>query len=152
MKLVIEIDPDSPEEIRIRAKRSDERLQRLREVLDRELSGPGEIVLKKGEAECFVSPAEILFAETAGEKVWVHTAGEVYLWPGRLWELERLLPRGFARAGKGCLVNTLCISSIARSPTGVGEASFFSGEKKAFISRMYYKIVRDVIEEVRLKK
>ena len=151
MKLVVEIDPTREEEIRIRAKVSDERLRLLRETVERALSAPGEIALKQGDGEFFIPTDQILFAETAGDKLWVHTASDAYLCPLRLYELESLLPRYFARAGKGCVVNTLQISSLSRSPTGVGEARFFSGEKKAYISRMYYKIVRDVIEEERLK-
>lgn len=151
MKLVVEIDPTQPEEIRIRAQRSDDRLRLLQETVERALNAPGEIALRRGEGEFFVPTDKILFAQTVGDKLWVHTASDAYLCPLRLYELMSLLPRDFARAGKGCLVNTRQISSLSRSPTGVGEARFFSCEKKAFISRMYYKIVRDVIEEERLK-
>lgn len=152
MKLVVEIDPTLPEEIRIRAKRSDGKLRLLRESVERALASPGEIALKRGDGEFFIPLDEILFAETVGDKLWVHTATDAFQSSLRLYELESLLPRDFARAGKSCVVNTRRISSLTRSPTGVGEARFFSCEKKAFISRMYYKIVRDVIEEERLRK
>ena len=151
MNVVVEIAPDQPEEIRIRVKRADGRLDLLRETVERALKAPGEIAVKRGEEECFIPVDGILFAETAGDKVWVHTASDAFQSPLRLYELASLLPRGFARAGKGCIVNTRAISSLSRSPTGVGEARFSSGEKKVYISRMYYKIVRDVIEEERLK-
>ena len=151
MKLVIEIDPDRPEEIVIRAHRSDERLRALAAAVERAVSDPGEIALRSGEGEVFIKTAEILFCEVAGERLWVHTARDVYESSGRLYELEAVLPRYFVRAGKGALVNVRQISSISRSPTGVGEVRFFSSEKKTYISRRYYKVVRDEIEEERLR-
>lgn len=152
MKVILEIDPNLPEEIRIRAKTSDERVRLLRETVERALERSIEIAVKRGDEEFFVAADKILFAETVGDKLWVHTASDAYPSSLRLYELLSLLPRGFARAGKGCIVNTRQIASLSRSPTGVGEASFFSSGKKAFISRMYFKIVRDVIEEERLKQ
>ena len=95
---------------------------------------------------------EILFFEVSGERTYAHTAKECYTTAQRLFELEGILPGTFCRASKSVLLNTMKVRSLTRSPTGVGEASFSGSEKKAFISRMYYKAVRDVIEEVRLKK
>ena len=115
MKLVIEIDPDRPEEIVIRAHRSDERLRALAATVERAVSDPGEIALRSGEGEVFIKTAEILFCEMAGERLWVHTARDVYESSGRLYELEAVLPRYFVRAGKGALVNVRQISSITQS-------------------------------------
>ena len=152
MKLTVEIDPGAAEEIIIRAKEVTPRIKRLQDAISRELSGAEELAVKSGDTECFLPFSRLLFAECSEDKVWVHTASDVYLCPLRLRELEEMLPRTFARASKSVIVNTAHVRSLSRSPTGVGEAGFSGCEKKVFISRMYYKSLRDVIERTRLAK
>ncbi|MBQ9543767.1 MAG: LytTR family transcriptional regulator [Clostridia bacterium] len=152
MKLKIEIDPERDEEIVIRAKEITPELKRLQDAVTKALSGSDELVVRSGDAECFIPVGEIIFAETSGEKLWVHTAKDVFACPLRLRELEELLPRSFVRASKSSIVNSSHVRSLSRSPTGVGEASFPGTGKKIFISRMYFKNLRDTIEETRLKK
>lgn len=151
MKLRIEVDPDGDEEIIIRSRNVDERIRRVQEAIDRVLNGSDELAVKNGDAECYLPYRELLFFETSGDRVWAHTARECFQCPLRLGEITELLPRTFTRASKSCVVNTAQIRSITRSPTGVSKATFNSSEKTIFISRMYYKIVREIIEETRLK-
>lgn len=150
LKLRIEIDPDLPEEVVIRAPAVSDEVRRLRDAVEQSLRGGGEIAVRKRDGECFLPYEEVLFFETANDRVWAHTAQECYACSLHLNELSDLLPRTFARAAKGCLINTAHIRSISRSPTGVGEATFRSSVKTVYISRMYYKTVRDTIEETRL--
>lgn len=152
MKLTVEIDKDRPEQVIICAHAVTDTVRRLQEAVDRVLTGGAELAVKKGEQECFLACDELLFVETSEDRVWVHTARDCYACPMRLYELEQLLPRTFVRASKSCLVNTALIRSLTRSPTGVGEATFRSSEKTVFISRMYFKPVRETIEETRLSK
>ena len=152
MRLVVEIDPAAPEEILLRVKEPSEKLLRLQNAIQTAMEKPPELAVRAGDAECFLSPEEVLFAETCAGRVWIHTAGDIFDWPLTLRELEEVLPRHFARASKGCLINTARVRAISRTATGVGEASFQGTEKKAPLSRMYYKAVRDIIEETRLKK
>ena len=152
MKLRIEIDPDLPEEVVLRGPQVSQTLRRVQDAVSRALSGGAEIAVQNGEEECYLPYDEILFAETADNRLWVHTCADCYSCPLRLYELEELLPRTFARASKGSLINTAKIRSLSRSPTGVGEATFRDSKKRIFISRMYFKNVRDIIEETRLQK
>ena len=152
MKLKIEIDPERDEEIVIRAKEITPTLKKLQNAVADVLSGSEELAVRNGEAECFIPIREILFAETSGEKLWVHTAKDVFACPLRLIELEELLPRSFVRASKSSLVNSAHVRSLSRSPTGIGEATFPGTGKKVFISRMYFKNLRNTIEETRLKQ
>jgi len=152
MKVVVEIDPEGSEEIRIRVREITPQLQKLQNVLQDALSSSGEIAVKSADGESFLDPREILFAETAGGAVMVHTAREAFSCPLRLYELEAILPHFFVRASKSSLINTARIRALSRGATGLGEAGFSGSEKKVLISRMYFKIVRDVIEETRLKK
>ena len=91
-----------------------------------------------------------MFFETDGDHTVVQTAEDCYLCPQKLTDLLSVLPREFVRASKSCIVNTSKIRSITRSPTGVGTAAFEGCGKKAYISRMYYKVVRETIGETRL--
>ncbi|MBQ7499408.1 MAG: LytTR family transcriptional regulator [Clostridia bacterium] len=150
MKLRIEIDPDAPEEIIIRASRMSETVMRVQDAVLSALGQGGSIAVKHGESEIYLPFDELLFFETDGDKTIVHTASDCFFCKQRLGELSLSLPRNFVRASKSCLINTAKIRSISRTPTGVGTAYFAGSEKKAFISRMYYKTVREVIEQTRL--
>ena len=152
MKLRVEIDPNGPEEVVVRARQISEETLRIQEAVDRILRGEGEIAVRRGEEECFLPCRELLFFETGDSHVWAHTAGECFLCPMRLHELIELLPRSFVRASKSCLINTASVRSLSRSPTGVGRATFTTGQKVAYISRAYYNTVRDTIQETRLPK
>ncbi len=152
MKLRIEIDPDSPEEIVLRASAITEDIRRLQTVIADALSQKEELALKLGERECYVPCDEILFFETVDRRVSAHTAEHMYFSTLKLCELEELLPRTFVRASKSCLVNTAQISSVNHSLTGASEISFKKTNKKIYASRMYYKLVHDIIEETRLRK
>lgn len=151
MRVRIEIDPQAEEEIVIRAKEITDKLQLIQGALEREWNASEEIALRRGEEECYLPYREILFFETEGKSVVAHTKDDEFLCPLHLKDLLLLLPRSFARASKSCIVNTACICAIQRSPTGVSTARFSGSNKVVYISRMYYKIVREIIEETRLK-
>lgn len=150
MKIRIEIDEEAPEEIVIRMKNADERMKRLQEAISGALNDKKELAVRKDDEECFLPYDELLFFESAEKTVFVHTASDCYVCPLHLYELETILPRTFVRAGKSALVNALAVRSISRSPTGVAKATFRQSSKVVYISRMYYKAVRDRIEELRL--
>ena len=151
MRVRIEIDPKSEEEIVIRAKEITDKLQSIQSALEREWKASEEIALRRGEEECYLPYREILFFETEDKSVVAHTKDDEFVCPLHLKDLLLLLPRSFARASKSCIVNTARISSIQRGPTGVSTARFSGSNKILYISRMYYKIVREIIEETRLK-
>ncbi|MGI6265254.1 MAG: LytTR family DNA-binding domain-containing protein [Acutalibacteraceae bacterium] len=152
MKLKIEIDPDQPEELILRAPALTDQVRRIRQALETALSRPAEIALRRGDEEVYLPYAALLFFEVSDERVWAHDAADRYACSLRLHELAAILPRGFTRASKSCLINTARVRSISRSPTGVSLATFADSDKTVYISRMYYKTVRDVIEETRLGK
>ena len=149
MKLRIEIDEEAPEEIVIRAKSADARLRRLQTAIEGAL-GSRELAVKKADEECFLPFAELLYFETSDKTAYVHTVHDCFVCPLHLNELERLLPAEFVRCSKSAIINTQLIRSLIRYPTGIAKASFKGSDKYAYVSRMYYKIVRDTIEEMRL--
>ncbi|MBR6916708.1 MAG: LytTR family transcriptional regulator [Clostridia bacterium] len=152
MKLKIEIGEGLEKEVVLRAPAFDDDVRRIQRAIEKASSSGGEIALKNSGGEIYVSYSEICFFEANEDRVYAQTPSSCYVCPMRLSELEELLPRAFCRASKSVLINTAKIRSLTRSPTGVGEAVFAGTEKTAFISRMYYKIVRETIEETRLSK
>lgn len=106
--------------------------------------------LKLGRMECFVPVAELLFIETQGDRVAAHTADAMYGAAFTLRELESVLPRRFAKAGKSCIVNTARVASVKRNLTGPSEIEFENTYKTTYVSRKYYKSFIDIIKETRL--
>lgn len=151
MKLRVLIDPEAEEEIVISVKKMSGDLTHLQNEITRILGLFDEIVLLDGSKELFVPTENILFFETGGTKVYAHTTSDCYVCKEKLFELEELLPHYFVRASKSCIVNTLKISSLVRSLSGVSDVEFSGSKKKAVLSRMYYHSVRERIEEIRLK-
>lgn len=152
MKLKIEIEDGIEKELILRSPVIDDEVIRIRSALEQITSTSGEIALKTSGGEIFVSYSELYFFEVSGDKTFAHTKNDCFVCPLHLFELEDMLPRSFCRASKSILVNSAKIRSLTRSATGIGEATFAGTEKKVFISRMYFKAVREVIEEMRLHK
>ena len=152
MKLRIDIaDVDEPE-IVIRCKSITPDIAVLSQDISKLVpTAQRQIAANLNGSEYFLLPSEILFFETDSGKVTVHTKDKMYYTSQRLNELDEILPRYFVRASKSCLVNINLISQITRSITSSSEARFYGCDKKIYISRMYYKQLRDEIEEKRLK-
>jgi len=74
----------------------------------------------------------------------------MYFTDKKLYELERLLPSTFMRVSKSCILNVAEIASIDRNLTGASEVTFRNCGKKVFVSRIYYKVLREKIEQMRL--
>lgn len=154
MDLKIEIAPDLSEEIVLRGPKLTEEIILLQKALQNALDGRDgfrkEIPLKLGETECFVPLSGILFFETNGSHVCAHTINNMYLSSYKLYELEAILPESFIRGSKSSLVNTAKISSIKHSITGASEVHFTGTDKIMYVSRNYYKELRNLIEKTRL--
>ncbi|MBO4868926.1 MAG: LytTR family transcriptional regulator DNA-binding domain-containing protein [Clostridia bacterium] len=152
MKVRIEISEDGDEEVVIRARSLSDEVRRISEAVTAAAGGEATLSLTDGESEYFIPVASLLFFETDGGHTTAHTADRMYYTARKLYELEAILPRTFARVSKSCVVNTALISSIKRNPVGASETLFVGSYKKAYISRSYYKAVRELIEETRIKR
>lgn len=152
MRIRIEIAPENQEEIVIRAPALTREIAQIQERIAKAAGGAGEIAVVDGDREYYIKLGDLIFFDTYDGHVYAHTGKDCYQCRMKLYELEAILPRTFARASKGCLVNTACIRSMRRSLSGVTEVAFFSTEKTVTLSRMYYHSVRNIIEETRLRK
>ncbi len=149
MKLRIEIDDALEDEIIIRSRSFNDEVRRLQNAIE-SVTGNSELVLTKGDDEYFLPISDILFFETADGRIAAHTANEMYFSEEKLYKLEELLPRYFVRVSKSCILNSAKVDSLRKGLTGSAEAYFRGSFKKAYISRMYYKILKDTIYETRL--
>jgi len=146
VKLRIEINEELPEsEVVIRCGRMDEQIRKLEAFV----LGMSELKLTfyKGSQEFFIPLSKVLFLQTEGETVYAHTADDAFLVKHRLYELEETLPRTFVRAAKGTIVNTSRIYSIDRNLTSASKISFTGTHKSVYVSRHYYKFLKEKMYE-----
>ena len=118
----------------------------LRAVSERLREG-AKLAVHKGDAEVYLEYGEIIFFETGGSAIYVHTAEEAYATDKRLYELEKELPAHFARISKSAIVNADRIRSIDRPLASSGLIRFRGSHKAVYVSRRYYKNLKKVIDE-----
>ncbi len=149
MKIKIEIDSESDEEIIIRCKERSDKIAAIEAAIDNALRSRGELTLMNGNTEHYIKPSDILFFETNDGKVFAHTKNAMLLAPYKLFELEGKMPSYFVRISKSAVANINLISSLRRELTGNGEITFKNSDKRVYFSRGYYKILKTKIEEMR---
>jgi len=144
VKLRIEVSDESTEdEVIIRCGRVDETVQKLQEFI-LSMSSP-KLTFYKGTQEYYMPVDEILFFETDDEQIYAHTATDAFKVKYRLYELEEILPRSFVRAAKGTIVNTTRIYAINRNVTSSSQIKFIGTHKHIYVSRHYYKALKESI-------
>lgn len=145
MKLKIEISPEQPEEIVIRCKEYGERVKRLEGVVQNLINDQTEISLSLGESEYYVNKRKILFFECVNGKICAHTKDKMYYSKLTLSALEEILPDYFIRASKSSIINAMAVGSISHNLTGPSKVGFLQSEKIIYVSRGYYKILKEKI-------
>lgn len=150
-------DPNETiEEIVIRGTGDPDLLGRLAEeiraAVETVLAGEDEITLSASGSDCFVPKREILFFESAGGKVYAHTADRIYTAPYRLIRLEAELPSAFVRISKSAIANLDRVASLRRELVGNGVITFRGCEKTVWFSRTYYKSLAEKLAELRARR
>ena len=150
MKLKLEMMPEMEEtEVVIKCANIDSDILRLQQVIDEFMHGKNSFVFFKEDTEFYFSVEEVLFFETEGNKVTAHTSDDVYTVKYKLFELEELLPGHFVRISKSGIVNADKIYSIQRNITAASANEFQGSHKQVFVSRSYYKVLKNKLEEKR---
>lgn len=153
MKIRVEIDEKlAEEEIILRCRELNEETIAMQKRLAGAVNEGMKLTVMRGELEYYLDLQEILFFETAGAAVAVHTVSQIYETHLRLYELEEMLPGNFLRVSKSVILNTGRIRSVRKNITGASEVEFDGTGKKAFVSRSYFKLLTNKLEEKRLKK
>lgn len=93
MKIQIECD-DTIEEtlVKIQCRELDDTVKRLQQALAEAAKEKQLFVFYKGDTEFYLSLSDILFFETDGGIIQVHTKDDIYQTNYKLYELEELLP------------------------------------------------------------
>lgn len=150
MKIRIELDAGlTEEEIVIRTARLDDRVSNIQRAISDVWNSDRRMAFYKGESSYYLPLSAILFFETEGTQVYGHTGDNAYLTKHRLYELEEMLPGTFMRVSKSCIVNVRRIYALTKSLTAGCTAKLSGTHKEVYISRQYYKPVRDRLEEKR---
>lgn len=150
MKIRIEIDTGlEEEEVVIRSRELNDTVQKVQEAVSEIAGSRQRITFLKGDAEYFIPLEKILFFETDGNEVHAHTAEEIYKIKYRLYELEEMLPGAFMRVSKSTILNTKRIYALNRSVSMTCAVQFQNTPKQVYVSRYYYKPLRNRLEEKR---
>ena len=149
MKVRIEIDSNIEEdEIIIRCKELTKSIQKIEETIQQE----NQIIhftFYKDNTEYYIPLNSILFFETSGNEINAHTSNEIYKVKYKLYELEEILPVNFIRVSKSTILNVDHIFSIEKNLTASSIVQFNKTHKQVYVSRNYYKKLKERINERR---
>ncbi|KMZ52617.1 LytTR family DNA-binding domain-containing protein [Dorea sp. D27] len=150
MKIRIEIEDNLKEaEIIIRSSSLDEEVQKIQKAVADIVSMEQRLVFYKGDTSYYLSIEDVLFFETEENEVHAHTRKEIFRTKYRLYELEEILPGFFMRVSKSTILNTRKIYSMTKSLPASCTVEFQGTHKQAYVSRYYYKPLKDRLEEKR---
>ena len=150
MKIRIEIEDNLKEaEIIIRSSVLSEEVQKIQKAVADVVSMEQRLVFYKGDTSYYLPLEEVLFFETEDNEVYAHTRKEIHRTKYRLYELEEMLPGFFMRVSKSAILNTRKIYSMTKSLPASCTVEFQGTHKQAYVSRYYYKPLKDRLEEKR---
>lgn len=150
MKIRIEIEDNLIEdEIIIRSSSLNENIQKIHKAVADMVSMDEKMIFYKGETSYYLPLEEILFFETQDNEIHAHTKTEVYSTKYRLYELEEILPGVFMRVSKSTILNIKHIYAITRSISASCVVEFQDTHKQVYVSRYYYKPLKNRLEEKR---
>lgn len=148
MNIRIELDDRLDQvEVIIRTGQLGPEIEQMRQGLLK-LSRPS-LVFYKGSSEYFLKLEDLLFFETDGSKIGAHTRDQAYEVKLKLYELEECLPAYFCRVSKSTIVNVKAIYSLDKSFSGTSRIAFYDSHKEVHVSRHYYHLLKERLEEVR---
>ena len=124
-KVHIEIDPEGPEEIIIRCRKLDNEIIDLQSMIESSDRRPDtKMILEIADEEHLVDLSDILFFESYDKKVNAHTKDRIYTTDQKLYELEDILPSGFMRVSKSCILNLANVVWLKKEITGQCKIGF----------------------------
>lgn len=151
MKIRIELESDVNEpEIVIVCNEITDEVQKIQRLISSQSLSDDKFVLYKDEGEYYIPIARILFFETEGNTISVHTKDDVYETKYRLYELEEMLPGHFIRVSKSTIVNAKEILALKKSNLSTTSvAAFADSYKEVYVSRHYIKFLKEKLESLR---
>ncbi|HFI0305193.1 LytTR family transcriptional regulator [Streptococcus suis] len=148
MKIKIELDDSLDQlEVIIRANQLGPGIERIQQALS-QLQRPS-LIFYKGSSEYFLKLEDLLFFETDGSKIYAHTRDDAYEMKLKLYELQDCLPAYFCRVSKSTIANAKAVYSLEKSFSGTSRIRFFQTHKEVHVSRHYYHLLKETLQEVR---
>ena len=148
MKIRIELDTDMAEtEVVIRTAQYGEEVARIQAALEQANRQP--IAFYTDTSEYFVVLKNILFFETDATKIYAHSRDDAYEVKLKLYELEESLPAYFCRISKSTIANAKAIYALDKSFSGTSTIQFYDTHKQVHVSRHYYQILKEKLNETR---
>ena len=149
LKIRIEMSEGVQEEVVIRCREITPEIIRLQQLLSGESDRSNQFLLYKGDTEYYLNVNDIIFFETEGNAVMAHTKNDMYETRRKLYELGELSGGRFQRISKSAIVNVDKVYSIKRNVTSSSAIEFQGTHKQIYVSRAYYKVLREKLEEKR---
>ncbi len=148
MKLKIELVEDlNEDEVLIRCGRVDDTVQKIQQYVLGLSASVSKMTFYKNNQEFYFPLNEVLFCETDGDRIYAHTANDSYRIKYKLYELDEILPRNFVRASKSTIINIIQVYSVSRNIAAPSLVEFNNSHKHIYVSRHYYKDVRQRLNE-----
>ena len=141
---------DADEEIVISCRERDDRIVFIEDLIKNAIGQGDTLLLTSGDLQFFIPIKEIVFCESYDGHTLCHTKDKILSSSYKLYELEKILSPIFCRASKSTLINCREVYSVRKNLTGPSEISFRTTTKKAFLSRSYYTMFMERMNETRL--
>ena len=144
MKITLEPTALSEVEVVIRGEPSDPEVARLLQLLGNKPSG--RLMVSREDEQFVLDTTQIVYLETADNRVLVHTATETYESKQKLYELIELLGRrSFAQVSKSTIVNLSFVKSIQAEFSGNYLIKLKNRKEKLTLSRKYFREFKERI-------
>ncbi len=144
MKITLEPSNSSEVEVIIRGDPSDPEVAQLL----RRLGGKsgGRLMVSQEEEQFLLDTAQIVYLETADNRVLVHTAAETFDSRQKLYELmEQLGNQSFVQVNKSTIVNLNSVKSIQAEFSGNYLIKLKNRKEKLTLSRKYFREFKERI-------
>lgn len=152
MRIKIQEDKNRTDtEIIIYCPKADERVRHMEELIISALEKERMIALLQKGNEYYLPLSSILFFETSGSKIEAHTVSDMYETDHKLYQLEEMLPGSFQRISKSTIANVNCICAVSRNLTASSAVEFYGTHKQVYVSRRYFKLLKERLEEKRIQ-
>ena len=144
MKITLEPASLSEVEVIIRGDACDPEVARLLRLLGNRTSG--RLMVHRDEEQFVLDTSQIVYLETAENRVLVYTAAETYESKQKLYELmEQLGRQSFVQVNKSTIVNLACVKSIQAEFSGNYLIKLKNRKEKLTLSRKYFREFKEHI-------
>ena len=144
MKITLEPAELSEVEVIIRGEPGDPEVGRLLKLLGNKSTR--RLMVSRNEEQFVLDTAQIIFLETADNRVLVHTAAETYESRQKLYELlKQLRSQSFVQISQSTIVNLSFVKSIQAEFSGNYLIKLKNRKEKLTLSRKYFREFKEQI-------